>query len=115
MTKRDVEIQSSFPKCLGQIPIMGIVKMVVQLKADPQHGISYLVFSLPNIKQGLAEIPAHVECWPDVRIMILVSALVKFLAQLPATFPSHFVSVPGSRIAENSFSVDRTHSCKGIT
>jgi hypothetical protein len=49
-----------------------------------------------------------------MRFVILVSAVIEFLTQLPAALPSLLMCVAGARIAEYSFSMDRAEGCKCV-
>jgi hypothetical protein len=48
-------------------------------------------------------------------IVLVITAVVQFLAQLPAALPSLFVRVASSRIAKYPLSMDGAETSKGVT
>jgi hypothetical protein len=62
----------------------------------------------------LTKIAAHIKGRLDERVIILVSAIIEFLTQLPASLPGLFVSVSSSRIAEYTFAVNRAQAGQSI-
>jgi hypothetical protein len=80
--------------------------MVVQFEANPQDRVCNFILSLANIKQRLAEISTQIKGGPNLEIMILVSAIVKLLAELPAALPSFLLCIASSGITKNPFPVD---------
>ena len=96
MTKRDIKIQRPLPKRLRQISIMRIKKMIIQLKANPQHTIRHLIIPLPNIKQTLAKLSTQIQRRSAVEAeVVVVLVLVQLDAETPAGFPCFFVRGAG--------------------
>lgn len=115
MTKRDVEIQRPLPKCLWQIPIMRIEKMIIQLKRHPQHRIRHLIIPLPYIEEALTKLPTEVQGGTTVEIRaFVILVLVQLDAEAPAAFPCFFVGGAGGGIGESALAVGGGEVGEGV-
>lgn len=73
---------------------MRVIEVIVQLEAHSQHRICSFVVAHPNFEQGLTEVSAKVQGWPDMTCCGVFSAVVQILAKLPTGFPGLLLHVP---------------------
>jgi hypothetical protein len=107
MTKGDIKVKSSFPERHWEVSIMGIKEMIIELEANAQNRVCKLIIPLSNVEESLTEIPAKIQRWTYVEIMMIIAVVVKILAQLPTAFPCLLVGVASSGIAEDALPVNR--------
>lgn len=84
------------------------ILLVVELEAHSQHRIASFIFPLPHVEQSLAKVAAKVQAHSYVeRVRLVISIVIKSLAQLPASLPGLFVGVGSAGVMENPGPVDR--------
>ena len=89
--------------------------LIVEFEAHPQNRIPYIVFPLPDIKQGLTKVAAQVQIRADIEAVCnVIPAVIEALAELPATLPCLFVGIWRSGAVENSFSVNGAEVGEGV-
>ena len=76
MAEGDVEIQRPLSERFWEGSIMGIVKVIVEFKADPQHRIRLVVFSLANFEKTLAEVFAQIKSRSNLSRGLFIPRLI---------------------------------------
>lgn len=87
----------------------GFYILVGELEADPQDGVGHRVLPLPDVKQGLAEVPTKVEVGPNAEAFgSLIPTVVEPLAQFPAALPCFLMCIWRAGAVKDPLPVDGT-------